>query len=139
MTKKKVAGMSERLRNIEMHMVHLERMLQDAISTWQFATEKRAELPVRPWRFLVKRQHPWRKQLYIKGRNLTARQLVGSIKANGFDEKKAAENHHLPVAAIREALEYVEKNLEFLAAESEIERLMQKREGDSRVAQPVSG
>src|SRR5437763_3461997 len=32
-----------------------------------------AESPVVPWRHLVARHHPWRKQLYLKGRNMTVR------------------------------------------------------------------
>src|SRR3989442_1253189 len=70
------------------------------------ALSKALETAVAPWQFLVRRLHPWRKQLYVKGRNLTARQLVGSIKANQLDEEKAAQNHHLPIEAVREALAY---------------------------------
>jgi uncharacterized protein (DUF433 family) len=95
------------------------------------------ETPVEPWQFLVRRHHPWRKQLYLKGRNLTARQLVGSVKANQFDELTAAQNHHLPVEAVREAIAYVEQHRELLAVEAEIERLMRKREGSAGVPQPV--
>jgi len=87
------------------------------------------ETPVEPWRHLVRRQHPWRQQLYVKGRNLTARQLVGGIKANQLDEQQAAANYDLPIEAIREALHYVEQNTELLEAEAEIERLMLKRGG----------
>lgn len=97
------------------------------------------EMPVEPWKHLVRRTHPWRKQLYIQGRNLTARQLVGGIKANKFIEKQAAANYQLPLEAIREALAYVEKNEELLKTEAEIERLMLKREGVARGPQPVSG
>jgi hypothetical protein len=96
------------------------------------------ETPVEPWQYLVSRQHPWRKQLYVKGRNMTARQLVGAIKANGFDEAKASDNFKLPVEAIREALAYVEQNRELLETEAEIERLMLKRGGVARGPQPVS-
>lgn len=96
------------------------------------------EKAVEPWGFLVRRQHPWRKQLYIKGRNLTARQLVGAIKANRLDDKEAAANYHLPIQAIREALAYVEDNRELLETEAEIERLMRKRGEVVRVSQPVS-
>ena len=98
----------------------------------------RLETAVVPWRFLVRRRHPWRKQLSIKGRNLTARQLVGAILANRFDEKAAAANYHLPLAAIREAITYVEHNAHLLATEAEIERLMGNRKGVPHVAQPVS-
>jgi hypothetical protein len=96
------------------------------------------ETPVESWQYLVSRQHPWRKQLYVKGRNMTARQLVGAIKANGFDEAKASDNFKLPVEAIREALAYVEQNRELLETEAEIERLMLKRGGVARGPQPVS-
>jgi uncharacterized protein (DUF433 family) len=98
------------------------------------------ETPVEPWRHLVLRQHPWRKQLSLTGRNMTARQLVGSLKANGFDEQQAAANYRLPVEAIREAIAYVEQNQVLLQTEAEIERLMLKRgqEGMARGPQPLS-
>jgi hypothetical protein len=107
----------------------------------QEARERRREMreaPVEPWQHLVSRQHPWRKQLYVKGRNMTARQLVGAIKANGFDETKASDNFKLPVEAVREALAYVAQNRELLETEAEIERLMLKRGGVARGPQPVS-
>src|SRR5438105_15703766 len=66
------------------------------------------EVVVKPWQYLVRRQHPWRTQLYVKGRNMTARQLVGSMKANHLDEVAAAVDNHVPVEAVREALAYVE-------------------------------
>jgi uncharacterized protein (DUF433 family) len=97
------------------------------------------ETPVEPWQYLVRRQHPWRTQLYVKGRNLTARQLVGGIKANQLDEERAAANYDLPIEAVREALVYVEKNKELLETEAEIERLMLKRGGVARGPQPISG
>src|SRR2546423_16267 len=112
------ADMPERLKKIEGRLLLLETMLGNG----KRAEER--EAAVEPWRFLVRRDHPWRKQLYIKGRNLTARQLVGSIKANQWDDQKAAENYQVPIEAIAEALTYVEKNMELLTTEAEIERLM---------------
>jgi uncharacterized protein (DUF433 family) len=96
------------------------------------------ETAVEPWRFLVRRQHPWRKQLYIKGRNMTARQLVGSMKANQLDEQAAAADNHVSVEAVREALLYVENNKELLETEGEIERLMLKRGEAARGPQLIS-
>ena len=96
------------------------------------------EAAVEPWQYMVRRRHPWRKQLYIKGRNMTARQLVGSMKANRLDEAAAAADYRLPVEAVREALAYVEGNKELLEAEAEIERLMLKRGGVAGGPQPVS-
>jgi len=113
----------------------LEQLLITTVSSSSQTSGR--ETTVEPWRYLVRRQHPWRKQLYIQGRNLTARQLAGSIQANQLDDKKTAENYHLPVEAIREAITYVEKNSAFLTAEAEIERLMSKREEAAHVPQPV--
>lgn len=122
----------DRLDKIEGRLQHLEEMLD----YWKQKRIEARETAVEPWRFLVRRQHPWRKQLYLKGRNLTARQLVGSIKANQLDDEKAAANHRLPIEALREALAYVEKNRTLLETEAEIERLMHKRV--AHVPQPVS-
>jgi hypothetical protein len=96
------------------------------------------ETPVAPWNHLVRREHPWRKQLYLKGRNMTARQLVGGIQANQLNEAKAAANYHLPIEAVREALAYVEENKDLLEIETEIERLMIKRGGIARGPRSVS-
>jgi uncharacterized protein (DUF433 family) len=111
-----------RLRRLEERIDHRE-MLEGAVKAWQY---------------LVRRPHAWRKQLYVKGRNMTARQLVGSMKANQFDEKAAAADCQLPVEAVREALAYVESNRDLLETEAEIERLMLKRGGIARGPQPVS-
>jgi uncharacterized protein (DUF433 family) len=95
------------------------------------------ETPVAQWHHLVRRRHPWRHQLYVKGRNMTAEQLIGSMRANHFDETQVAADYRVPVEAVREALAYVEANGELLQTEAEIERLMLKRGGVSRGPQPV--
>lgn len=96
------------------------------------------ETPVEPWNYLVRREHPWRNQLYIRGRNMTARQLVGGMKANQLDEAKAATNYQLSAEAVREALAYVEQNKDLLETEAEIERLMLQRGGVAGGPEPVS-
>ena len=87
------------------------------------------ETPAPPWKFLVVRKHPWRKQLYIKGRNMTVRQLVGGVKANKFSDEQAAGNYNLPVEAIREALEYFEANPEVIALDHATEMYLLSLEG----------
>ena len=119
----------DRLDTIESRLRRLEEMID---------RRETREVAVEPWQYLVRRQHPWRKQLYVKGRNMTARQLVGSMKANQLDEAAAAADSHLPVEAVREALAYVESNRELLETEAEIERLMLKRGEVARGPQPVS-
>jgi len=119
----------DRLDTIESRLRRLEERID---------RREMREVAVEPWQYLVRRQHPWRQQLYVKGRNLTARQLVGSMKANQLDEAAAAADNRVSVEAVREALAYVESNRELLETEAEIERLMLKREGVARGPQPVS-
>jgi uncharacterized protein (DUF433 family) len=119
----------DRLDTIESRLRRLEERID---------RREMGEVAVEPWQYLVRRQHPWRKQLYVKGRNMTARQLVGSMKANQLDEAAAAADYRLPVEAVRDALAYVERNRELLETEAEIERLMLKRGGVARGPQPVS-
>ena len=119
----------DRLDTIESRLRRLEEMID---------RREMREAAVEPWQYLVRRQHPWRKQLYVKGRNMTARQLVGSMKANQLDEEAAAADNHVPVEAVREALAYVERNRELLETEAEIERLMLKRGGVAPGHQAVS-
>src|SRR5260370_11153350 len=120
---------TDRFDSIEGRLRRLEELM-DGKETRESAVE--------PWQYLVRRQHPWRTQLYIKGRNLTARQLVGSMKADQLDEAAAAADFRLPTEAVQEALAYVESNRELLETETEIERLMLKRGGFARGPQPVS-
>jgi uncharacterized protein (DUF433 family) len=121
--------MPDRLDTIEGRLRRLEERID---------RREMREAAVEPWRYLVRRQHPWRKQLYVKGRNMTARQLVGAMKANQLDEEAAAADYRLPIEAVREALAYFEKNKELLETEAEIERLMLQRGGVARGPQPVS-
>ncbi|SRR5258708_801364 len=120
---------TDRLDTIESRLRRLEEKID---------RKEMREATVEPWQYMVRRQHAWRKQLYVKGRNMTARQLVGSMKANQLDEEAAAADNHVPVEAVREALAYVASNRELLETEAEIERLMVKRGAVARGPQPVS-
>jgi uncharacterized protein (DUF433 family) len=96
------------------------------------------ETPVEPWKHLVARKHPWRRQLYIKGRNMTVRQLVWSARVNKLTEEQAAANYHLPVEAIREAFAYADTNRELLDLEGSYEKYLLSQRGKPRGPQPVS-
>lgn len=74
------------------------------------------------WRYLVERPHSWRRQLCIKGRNMTAAQLVSSINANDLRAEEAAADFGLPREAIEEALRYCRDNAELLALEANEQR-----------------
>ena len=84
------------------------------------------------WRYLIPRPHAWRRQLYIKGRNMTVRHLVGTVKASRFTEEQAAQDLHLPVKAIREALAYFEANPEVIALDHATEMYLLSLEGGQR-------
>ena len=92
-------------------------------------TQGPRETPAPPWNYLVVRKHPWRKQLYIKGRNMTVRHLVGGVMANKFSVEQAAGNYDLPVEAIREALAYFEANPEVIALDHATEMYLISLEG----------
>jgi hypothetical protein len=44
------------------------------------------------WRWLVERPHPWRRQLWIKGRKLLASAVWLDALSNGMGPREAAEN-----------------------------------------------
>ena len=62
------------------------------------------------------------KQLYIKGRKLTAFTVWSDMIANEDTVGETAENWDLPIEAIREAIEYCETNQELLKSEADEER-----------------
>ena len=95
------------------------------------------ELPATGFQHLVSRRHPWKRQLFLRGRNMTVRQLVGTVRVNGWDEGEAADAMELPVEAIREAVCYADANRELLAAEAEYERLSLAVRGLGSDACPV--
>ena len=74
------------------------------------------------WQFLEPRPSSWRKQLYIKGRKLTAFTVWSDMIANKDTLDETAENWNLPTEAIKEAIEYCENNQELLKSEADEER-----------------
>ncbi len=74
------------------------------------------------WQFLVARPHPWRQQLYIKGRKLLAATLWRDLLSNHMTPEQAAENWDLPLAAVCEAIRYCETHQDLLKLEAEEER-----------------
>ena len=81
------------------------------------------------YKYLVARPHPWRQQLYLKGRNMTVGQLAATMQANALSSEEAAEDLDLPLAQVREALAYYDLNRDLIELEM--------REEASRVAARV--
>jgi uncharacterized protein (DUF433 family) len=74
------------------------------------------------WQYLEQRPHPWRQQLYLKGRKLRAHTVWADMMVNEMTPEEVAESKDLPLAAVREAIEYCETHQELLKAEAESER-----------------
>ncbi|MEP6694222.1 MAG: hypothetical protein ABJB39_06225 [Chloroflexota bacterium] len=70
------------------------------------------------WIWLVERPHPWRRQLWVKGRRTRAAQLAERMVANHWTADETARQYELPVDAVVEARRYVEANRELIDAET---------------------
>jgi hypothetical protein len=83
------------------------------------------------WTYLVEQAHPWKRQLFIKGRKLSAAAVWTGMAADNLSVEEAADNWDLPVDAVREILEYCENNKQLLRmeAEEELRRLEEKGVG----------
>jgi hypothetical protein len=89
------------------------------------------------WQWLVERPHPWRRQLWIKGRKLLASSVWLDALTNGLGPHEAAEHWDLPLAACEEVFAYCEAHQNLIKAEADEERQRLKLAGidvDSRVA-----
>lgn len=83
------------------------------------------------WQYLEKRSHPWRQQLYIKGRRMKASTVWIDMLANELTLEEVADNKDLPLAAVKEAIEYCESHQELLQKEAQIERQRLEAKGIS--------
>jgi len=81
--------------------------------------------------YLVARPHPWRRQLFVKGRKLRAFTVWMDMQANGMTPKEAADNWDLPLEAIQEIRRYCEAQRALLEMEAEEERRRLLEEGVS--------
>jgi uncharacterized protein (DUF433 family) len=88
-------------------------------------------VPVEDWQYLVARTHPWRRQLYIKGRKLLASTIWQDMIANEMTPEQAAENWDLPLSAINEAIRYCENHQDLLQLEADEERFRLEAKGAS--------
>lgn len=80
------------------------------------------------YKYLEPRPHPWRKILWIKGRNMHVWHLVATMRREQETPEETAKNFGLPVEAVLEALDYYERNKDLVDAETEAEghRLREK-------------
>ena len=81
----------------------------------------------REWTWLVRRDHPWRRQLWIKGRNMTAGQLARTAAVEGWSPEETARQYELPVEAVIEAQRYTETARDLIEAEEAENRIVAQR------------
>ncbi len=99
--------------------------------------EQQAALDIKPvidkptmpmWVYLSKQDHPWKKQLFIKGRKLHAAAVWTGMIANDLSVQEAAENWDLPVDAVEEILDYCQTNRVLLEMEAQEElRILEEK------------
>jgi hypothetical protein len=81
------------------------------------------------YHYLVPRSHPWRRQLGLKGVNMTVGQLVASMNVEHMTAEEGAERFALPLAQVQEALVYYEANKDLIEAEFREEKRRLRAEG----------
>lgn len=79
------------------------------------------------WMWLIEQPHSWRRQLWIKGRRMTAVQLVGHMQGSDWTPEETARQFRLPVDAVLEAQRYVGANADLVEAEAIEEERIARR------------
>jgi uncharacterized protein (DUF433 family) len=106
-----------------MEIQELQNQLADAMNRIQhLEKEIGSGQQLTRWQYLVARPHRWRRQLSIKGRNMTVGQLVSTIRANRYTPEQASNEMELPLLAITEALAYYAEHRELIELEANEER-----------------
>ena len=70
------------------------------------------------YKHLEARPDSWRKQLYLKERNMTVWHVVGRMQAHGYSSAEAAEQFDLSLEAVVEAVDYYQRNKDLVDADT---------------------
>jgi uncharacterized protein (DUF433 family) len=84
---------------------------------------------LKQYQYLESRPHRRKKQLWLKGRNMTVWNLVSWMQSNSLTPDEAAKDFGLPVEAVHEALDYYHKNRLLIDAELSEERELLRTAG----------
>ena len=79
------------------------------------------QVEIDDWQYLAKQNHPWRKQLYVKGQKLLASTVWQDMITNGMSVDEAADNWDLPLDSINEVVRYCESHQDLLKLEADEE------------------
>ena len=74
------------------------------------------------YKYLEPRPENWRKQLWIKGRNMTVWHLIATMRTNRRTPEQTAKNRSLPLEAVREAMHYYILHKDIVEADTEEEK-----------------
>jgi uncharacterized protein (DUF433 family) len=74
------------------------------------------------WTYLTPRPHAWKRQLFIKGRRMTAANVWYDMLANQRSVEATAENWDLPVQAVEEIIRYCEAHRDLIGMEADEEK-----------------
>ena len=72
--------------------------------------------------YLTSRPHPWKKQLFVKGRNMTVSNLVRRLQKEGWSPDRAVEEYSLPMEAVLEMLHYFHHHQKLIEMEESEEK-----------------
>ncbi len=74
------------------------------------------------YKYLEPRPENWRKQLWIKGRNMTVWHLIATMRTERQTPEQTAKNRSLPLEAVREAMHYYILHKDIVEADTEEEK-----------------
>lgn len=83
------------------------------------------------WKYLVDIAHPWKRQLFVKGRKLPTSTVWIGMLVNKLTREQAADNWDLPLEAVDEIISYCESNKELLEMEAAEEKRRLEQKGIS--------
>lgn len=81
------------------------------------------------WKYLVEHAHPWKKQLFVKGRKLPAAVVWSGMTANKLTVEEAADNWDLAKEVIEEIVLYCESNRLLIQMEADEEARLLREKG----------
>ncbi|MCB0154904.1 MAG: hypothetical protein KDF65_08905 [Anaerolineae bacterium] len=99
-------------------IISVDKQTLESVAKYKELTVPAVE-PLRfdQYEFLVARPETGRKQLYLKGRNMTVGQLIYKMRANDLNAEEAAADMDLPLTQVREAQVYYQTHRELIESE----------------------
>jgi uncharacterized protein (DUF433 family) len=77
---------------------------------------------LKTYRNLAERSGSGYRELFVCGTNLRAQSLVSDLENEGLSPEAVAVAYHIPLEAVKEAVEYVHANEDHLAKERSLNR-----------------